>query len=259
MGDEQADPTKVGRINPSIDPIKLNRDAVQISQTGVPSILMIYNYQKNKEFYQKFLQTPFAKFVKHKRRFDNGSSFHPKVDPFGGKSVELKDGCLTISHRHILNIEVLDVVCSNNLSELPLINGVSIFKYAKSVNILDCAGLIDLTVLSNVERLAIEDCSGQIDLSVLKDKEIKELSLSGCESVTDVSSLKNIPELNLSYCQGVSDISMLSGVKNLRICYCQNITSLVGLDSLERIDIRGCPHSFDLSVLKKSVLVVDSF
>lgn len=131
------------------------------------------------------------------------------------------------------------------------IANVDTLKYKKTLMLVSCNRVIDVSPLANIRTLSLIRVDNITDVSSLKD--VYELKLTELGKVTDVSMLKN-HKLELMDMRNVYNVSSLSSVHDLTIIGLP-ITSVDGLENVERLELRRLTN-VDTSKLKNKVLII---
>eukprot|EP00798_Chlamydomonas_sp_ICE-L_P012032 gene12032-biopygen10007 len=113
------------------------------------------------------------------------------------------------------------------------------FSKLRSLNLLHCEGLEDVSVLghcTNMTALNLSFCTKLEDLSALRScTNLQTLDLSGCQHLVDVSAL--------GYC---------TDLRTLDLCYCEelaNVSALGSCTNLQTLDLSRCFQLVDISAL----------
>jgi hypothetical protein len=115
-----------------------------------------------------------------------------------------------------------------------------------SLNLENCDGVHDISVLSNIHSLNLNSCRNLTNMS--GPGKIHKLDLSNCNSVTDVGALGSVHSLDLSGCQGITDVSALGNVHALGLVGCNKITDISALINVHILDIRECQKIKNISL-----------
>jgi hypothetical protein len=124
-----------------------------------------------------------------------------------------------------------------------------------SLNLENCDGVHDISVLSNIHSLNLNSCRNLTTMSA--PGKIHKLDLSNCNSITDVSALSGLHSLDLSGCQGITDVSALNNVHSLGLVGCNTVCDISALINVHILDIRECQKIRNISSVG-NVFILDA-
>jgi len=99
----------------------------------------------------------------------------------------------------------------------------------RSLNVYGSDVVIDLSLLTKIERLYLIGCSVITSMVPLNAKEVY---VRNCTSIVDLSCFRNVKGITIDNCESVTEISFWDMVRHANICFCKNIISIKNLPKI---------------------------
>jgi hypothetical protein len=168
------------------------------------------------------------------------------------------------------DISNVDCFCNVNILKLkscPKVEDVSKLGKVYDVTFIECAGILDVAVLTNNSRVCIRGC---LNIKTFNNcfKRAKNIVISPALSLTGLKQFENVIDLTVghfpgnktpvsntlmtvsfSQCMNLNDLTSFSNVHNVSFWDCSNVFHLDGLNTVRFFNIVRCDNLVDISAI----------